>query len=302
MRDFPKEPDLPESEQTTGSMNLRYEDVSQDGRLMLEALTHGFGPTLWTKHATSSGVGVGAMIAQGVLPILTGLILEGGPGPIGLRHPLALRGSDRLAHTVDAAGEIDRLMLLGWVTATGRRARAYGPPPPGAGEPVPVGRAFAEHVFTRLFAAPADRKVRRFEGIEGFPPVPPDRYEWCPPEALLDLPEGAEPLEPAPAPDPAEVAFGVDHTDSNQHVNSLVYPRLFLDAALRRFAALGRPTALIAHRAEIAYRKPCFAGDRARLVLRAFALGERLGAVGAFISNADPAARPSCTVRALFVP
>ena len=38
------------------------------------------------------------------------------------------------------------------------------------------------------------------------------------------------------------VVFGVVHTDSNHHVNSLVYFRLFEEAALRRFAQLGAAT------------------------------------------------------------
>ena len=72
---------------------------------------------------------------------------------------------------------------------------------------------------------------------------------------------GADALDRA-SPDETLIVFGLVHTDSNQHVNSLVYMRLFEEAVLRRFAALGLPEPVLARRLEIAYRKPCFAGDR----------------------------------------
>jgi hypothetical protein len=89
-------------------------------------------------------------------------------------------------------------------------------------------------------------------------------------ETLLELEEEAEWLEPTEQRDVAPVAFGFSHTDSNQHVNSLVYPRLFGDAALRRFAALGADTKTLPVGLHIAFRKPFFAGDAAEIVLRAY--------------------------------
>ena len=100
--------------------------------------------------------------------------------------------------------------------------------------------------------------------------------------------------------------FGLGHTDSNQHVNSLVYPRFFEDAALRRLAALGLPTAAMPVYLDIAYRKPCFAGDRMRIDLTTFELDGRHGARGAFVPwdaprpGARDAVRPHATVRILF--
>jgi hypothetical protein len=65
--------------------------------------------------------------------------------------------------------------------------------------------------------------------------------------------------------------FTLDQTDSNQHVNSLVYIRLFHDAINRRLAAAGQPLLQVRSRAvDIAYRKPCFAGDKVRAQLRLF--------------------------------
>jgi hypothetical protein len=183
-----------------------------------------------------------------------------------------------------------------WTTARAPRGRTHGPPPEGAGEPIAVGRVFAEHVMTRLFAPPSERKVLVMPSGE----VPAVRWSWRPAEAVWSLPPDARALDEAPRPDDADVIFGLTHTDSNQHVNSLVYPRLFQEAALRRFAAHGRNTAILAKRLEISYRKPCFAGERARIVLRAFADGDELGAVGAFVSDGAPLERPHCVIQMRF--
>ena len=75
---------------------------------------------------------------------------------------------------------------------------------------------------------------------------------------------------------------------------------MFQDAALRRFARLGRSSRLLPKRLEIAYRKPCFAGQHGRILLRAFSVGDDLGAVGAFVSEAAPWERPHCTIQCRF--
>ncbi len=153
--------------------------------------------------------------------------------------------------------------------------------------------------MTRLFAPPAERKVLSLD-VDGESRVPHARWTWRAPGEVLELPAGARWLDDAFAPDAADVVFGLHHTDSNQHVNSLVYPRLFQDAALRRFAQHRRDARLLARRIEIAYRKPCFAGDRVEIVMRAFAAGDELGAVGALVSASAPLERPHCTMQVRF--
>jgi hypothetical protein len=290
---FPDEPEVPPSDRAEGESHLRYEDVSQDGRLMLLALPHTIGDIIWRKilnHHPSTKIA-----HSGVVPILTRFVLEGGGGPVSVGKPMHGRGCFQMAHTADAAGEVDRLLLNMWTSASAPRGRTYGPPPEGAGESIFVGRVFAEHVLTRLFAPPAERKVLQFGGR-----VPEARWSWRGLKEVLEPPPGAEPLDDALVADDGEVAFGLNHTDSNQHVNSLVYPRLFQEAALRRFAARGKMTHILARRLEVAYRKPCFAGQRVRIVLRAFADGDGLGAVGAFVSETAPLERPHCTVAMRF--
>lgn len=271
--DFPAEPDVPPEQRIATALRLRYEDISQTGHVLINALPFTMGELLWARRIYEHPIS--RAIRSGIIPILTRLTLEGG-GTVSTTEPLDARGAYQLAHSLDADGNVDRLIMRLWVTLSAQRV---------TGEPVFVGRAYAEDVFTRLFAPPSERKVSRF-ATEGLPDVPPTCVTWRAPEVVLELPEGAEPIDAEPVVDPAPLVFGLAHTDSNQHVNSLVYPRLFEEAALRRFDTLGRASNLLARYADVGYRKPCFAGDRMRVVLRAFRLDGRLGAVGGFIPQA----------------
>lgn len=294
---FPDEPRS--SEHATGEVPVRYEDIAQDGRLKLNALPQALGQVCWMDLLRRHPV---TRIArtEGIVPILSRLVIEGGVGPLSVRRALEARGTYELGHTVDATGGVNRLMLALWMDAHGAAERTHGPPPPNHGERIRAGRVFAEHVFTRLFAPPEERKVLRFEGIEGLPEVPSARYEWRAGEALLALPEGAEPLDGDLEDDAVTTAFGLAHTDSNQHVNSLEYPRLFEEAALRRLSARGLGSDLLMRHVELAYRKPCFAGDRVRVRLRTFTMGGTPGAVLALVPADAPAARPYCYGRLTF--
>ncbi len=302
---LPPEPEVPEDQRARGPVGVRYEDVSQDGRLTLAALPHALGDVLWHQkladHPMSRAVRTAA-----VVPVLTRLVVEGGDGPVSVRRSLDGEGSFQLAHTRGPDGAVDRLFLNMWVSVSGPRSRMHGPPPPDAGTTIRLGRLFAEHVFTRPFASGADRKVLslpfRPDGGAGAGWVPDAAYAFTLHERILELPDAAAPLEPDLAPDPAVVALGLGHTDSNQHVNSLVYPRLFEEAVLRRLAALGEPTALLGRSLDIGYRKPSFAGDRLRIALRTFALGDRRGAVGVFYPEGGDPSRPSCRVRLVLGP
>ena len=66
--------------------------------------------------------------------------------------------------------------------------------------------------------------------------------------------------------------------------------------------ARGPPTALLGRSLDIGYRKPSFAGDRLRIALRTFALGDRRGAVGVFYPEGGDPSRPSCRVRLVLGP
>jgi hypothetical protein len=290
------EPDVPAEQRAEGSITLRYEDVSQDGRVLLGALPSALG-VVWREIARGSPSR--GVRDAGIVPLLARLTIAGGAGPVSVLEPLQARGCMQLAHSVDASGELDKILLLMWASVTGTRGRTHGPAPDDAGEPVEVGRVFAEHVFTRPFAPPDRRRVLRLES-PGLPEVPEARWTWRSPQSLLELPDGATALDPEPSADAAPVVLGLDHTDSNQHVNSLVYPRLLTEAALRRFAAHATSRALLARSVELAYRKPSFSGDAVRWHVRAFSAAEGPGATAALLPEGEPSARPLVTARIRF--
>jgi len=289
----PPRPAFPAEQAHTARAFLRYEDVAQDGRLMpiaLPATTDGLWYEVLRAHPAQR-----AAIAQGIIPILRRLTLTALEAPIRVDEPIESSAGFLLAHDLDAAGE-PRIFLNVWTELHGAAGRIGARP---SGPPVLAGHLFAEHVFTRPFAPPDRRRVTRLP-VDGDQAVPELRYDAPAPETAAEAPAGARWLDDL-APDPAEIAFTLDQTDSNQHVNSLVYLRVFLDAAARRFAAGGHPLKVLTREIDIAYRKPCFAGDRVRVHLRLFEAGGALGAAG-FIAAPGEEARPRCYVRAIARP
>lgn len=287
----PPMPDFAPERVATASFQLRYEDIAQDGRMMATALPPAIGWTVWrqllAEHAAAS-----EMQRQGLVAILSRLTVEGTDEPIRVDRRVDSTGGYQVAHTRNPAGDVDKLFLNMWVEVRGARGRIV--PPEGPGASVVAGRVFAEHTFTRPFAPADQRRVTRLD-IPGLPSVPDAAYDFPSPTTAMELPPGAVPLDADYLPDDTITAFGLDHTDSNQHVNSLVYPRLFVEAALRRLA----PRARLVRSLDIAYRKPSFAGDRVRVHLRTFTLADRIGAAGFLVSADDPQLRPRCCARIL---
>lgn len=259
----------------TTELRARYEDITQDGRVLLTALMPGLG-AVWRSLVSSEMLE--GFRAQGILPILRRLAITAEEGPFSVHVPLSFSGTWRLAREADG----DRIFVNMWLEARAPRGATFGPPPPANAERVLVGRVFAEHVVTRPFAPAAERRVTRLD-LAGIPAVPEDLHAFEDADGLV----AGRALEPV-----AEHVFGMMHTDSNQHVNSLVYPRLFEEAVVR---VLGRPN-LLARAVELRYRKPFFAGDRTTLRLAAAATERGGSAAGAFVPAGDPGTRPSCTV------
>jgi len=269
MQNWIAAPPAPRVEGATARVHLRYEDICQDGRLLLEVLPNALGSAVWSAQLSKDSVAKTCM-EQGVIPILTRFVIEGTPGPFGVMTPLGVTGRFALAQ-----GE-DRVFLNMWADLTGPIERTYPPQPEGAGTIAPAGRIFGEHVFTRLFAPHGERRVKKLD-VPGVPdPLP--AYEARSLPSMIEIPEGVRALDDL-SPDDSPITFGLVHTDSNQHVNSLVYIRVFEEAALRRFAKLGKTELLLVRGLEIAYRKPCFAGDRMRAHVRAVDVEGRLGAL-----------------------
>jgi hypothetical protein len=277
----------PEQSAITTTM-VRYEDVAQDGRIMPIALPPAMSG-LW-HGVLRDHPGQRSSIAKGVLPILTRMTLESLDQPIRIDRPVESRAGFALAH--DGEGDDTRIFMCVWAELAGAAGRI------GAREPgplAPAGRLFSEHTFTRPVAPPDQRRVTRLD-VDGYPALPEARYRCPAPTTAGEPPDGARWIDEL-APDPAETVFSLDQTDSNQHVNSLVYIRVFLDAAQRRLAAGGHPLEVRSRAVDIAYRKPCFAGDRVRAQLRLFDGPSGLGAAGVMTGHDG---KPRCHVRVIF--
>lgn len=294
-----------EEERVFDTVRPRYGDVSQTGRFRLESIPplciERVWPVVLERHPSSEEA-----IALGQVPILTRLVIEASDGSFSVVEDATMRGGYALAHGVrHDTGELDRIYLNMWGELAAHTGHAYSPT---RGGPVArAGRVFAEHVFTRLFAPPAERKVTKLEGVRGLPTVPEKRYDAAPPRALREAPSDA--TRALAAWDSAPSVFGLDHTDSNQHVNSLVYPRMFVESALRvarreRFEMLAagnaEPTAI-----ELGFRRPSFAGDGVRFHVELHACPDRVVATGALYAEddilsdvSDTIPRPDSSLRA----
>lgn len=300
---LPPEPVVPDEHRARARFVPRYDDIGQTGHLLVTALPIALGQTGWA--AVAKNIPEDTFRRTRILPILSRFIVEAGAAPFSVTTPLDTEAVIQFAHTLGADGQIERLMLNMWCSVHGEAGRTHGFFVPNAGERLFAGRVFAEHVLTRPFDPPETRRVTEFD-IPGFPPVPEARYSWQAPEMFMQLPANAEWIDEAFKLEPAPVVFGSDRTDSNMHVNSLVYFRMFSDAILRRLWDHGKRFALRNDTLEIAYRKPSFAGDRVHVAVRAFASGEKLGA-SVILINDDEAtgpielARPRVFARMWFV-
>ena len=191
-------------------------------------------------------------------------------------------------------------MLNFYTEINGEIATTHDPQPGNGGERVEVGRAFTEHVWTRPMAPRGQRRVLSLPSGHGVPVLPSNLYVFRAPASTLELLPGGSWLEAAERVDPHPLDFGLMHTDSNNHVNSLVYPRLFEEAALRRRADLGERTDVLGTYLDLAFARPCFAGERLNVVGRAFELDGRFGYAARITKLGDPSGKPRSFARLLF--
>jgi hypothetical protein len=279
MLQLPEFPDVLSSQRAQAPVYMRFEDVAQDGSLKVGGMPHAIGLVslgkLWLHTALSDQTR-----PLGIVPILTRLAMETLGGPISVRKAVLADGSYQLAHTRNANREISRILLNAYVDLHAPIGRTHSPQPANAGTQAFVGRAFAEHVFTKPWSPPGERKVVALPTADG-PLVPGPTLRFREANDVLSLDDATKWIDPALRLDETPLTFGLTHTDSNQHVNSLVYPALFEDAALRRLIDLDYDTrSLLVDFIDIAFRKPCFAGQRMFIWLRPFERKGKLGAVG----------------------
>ncbi|MCA9577362.1 MAG: acyl-CoA thioesterase [Polyangiales bacterium] len=293
-------PDVPEAQRTRAAFPLRYADVDQTGALKFTALPLALERCGWD-HVMQPGAPMERLAREhGTLAILTRFRMRCGTGPISVSDPVEGHGAFTWSHTADDNDTANRILFTIFASLSGKVGHTHGEPPPNAGDPVALGAVEAEHVFTRPFGAPKDRRVMSLPEGCGLPSVPGPRATWRVPARLVIPPDDARRLDREPRL-ARRVLFGLTHTDSNRHVNSLVYPALFEEMALERLHDLGVATGDLQLRdLEIAYRKPCFAGERVEVMVQALRSGERFGAVGSFVPLDREDRRPSCYVQVWF--
>jgi hypothetical protein len=277
---IPEEPDVPSEQRGEAELGVRFEDICQDGRLRIDGVWPPLGRILWNEARI--GRPFAELGKRGIWNVLARLVIRAEEVPISPRRRALSRVLYQFAHTVDERGEVNRVVMRNWLCTEAVPARS----PADVTERRLIARAHGLHVFTRPLAPADQRRVVSLEGT-GLPRVPETRIDMPAAAELLQTPPGGAFLEAAPRPDTAPLVFGLSHTDLNQHVNFLTYPRCIEDAALRRFAELEPGRRLLARGLEIAYGKPCFAGGRMRVVLQAFELGDVRGVCAVFVPDAE---------------
>lgn len=254
---------------------MRYEDVAQDGRLMLPGMMAGLGTTVW-RHLVH-GRPIAKVYAHGIVPILRRLVFAGTKGPFSALTPLELTGRLALAHEPSGAGGASRVFVNMWLDAAAPHGTTFGPPPPDDAPREPAGALFAEHVLTRLFAPAGERRVTALD-IEGLPRVPGPPHRARSAEEIATAPTDAQRLGATRV---MTHTFSMASTDSNQHVNSLAYPRLFEDLALAALRDEGvREPTLLARKIDVCWQRPSFAGDTLEILVDVYRKDDELLATG----------------------
>ncbi len=270
-----------------GTLQLRYEDIAQDGRALINSIPPALG-SVW-RALLADVPDPNLLQKQGILPILSRIKINVTEHVVSPFRPYTVEGyGEQLSGIAD---DYTRVLFNVHARISAKGGHAVFAGAPGAVDL--VGTMFAEHVFTRPFAPKEQRRVLPADlvaaglMVEGEQPFEPAR-------TVIVEPEGATAIDSAFVRGEVPLAMGLMHTDANQHVNSLVYPRLFEEALLRRLATLGRPLAVRARSMEIGYRRPSFAGDVLRVDTRLFERSAhgtqpaQLVALGVFMGKDEP--------------
>jgi hypothetical protein len=277
--------------------HIRYDDLTQHAHVKQVTLPMVLARVcmekIWAKHPLFE------TRKQGIVPILSRIVIESEPIAVSFGSPLEGRGHVEIAHERDAGGHVSALFLNSHADIFAVPSRRNPAVDPTSRQPVRIGRAFGEHVLTKPFGPVEERKVLSFN-VPGQPTVPEAVHRRVRVDANVELPPGALALEAEFSPDPAPWTFGLLHTDLNQHVNSLVYARMFEEAAVRRAALHGQNRGLFAHKLSLCYRKPCFAGETMTCMLRGYQLDGAFGVAGYLAPAGTPPSKANCSFNLLF--
>ncbi len=288
---LPEMPDSPHVFHAEAALPLRYEDVCQDGRMVPIGMPHALTSVLRAcvrEHSLASAR------ALGIVPILAQIWIRGRDERVHVGKPARSVGTGVFAHVRGDSGEVERVVLDMRATIYATEGHVLDPKPKADESEVIVGEVFARHVLTKLFAPAGQRRVREvaIAGMEA-----PTEVKWLSPSDMFAPPEDATWLDGEATVSPHRPRFGLQHTDSNQHVNSLVYPRLFEEAALGRFDEHGIEEQPLARNVAINFRRPFFAGQRCEMQIQAYSREAVQGCMGTFVG---PENKVHCDVQMEF--
>jgi len=294
---FGTDSQYPAPDVARADFQIRYDDLTQHGHIKQVTLPMVLAKVcmekLWAHHPLV------VTRKQGIVPILSRLVIESEPIAVSFGAPLEGRGRIELAKEHARDGAVSALFMNSYADVWAIPSRRNKGVDPNAREHVRIGRAFGEHVLTRPFGPAEERKVLSFN-VPGQPALPDATHARVRVDANVALPEAASALDAAFTPDDAAWSFGLIHTDLNQHVNSLVYARMFEEAAVRRAARHGHNNALFARKLSLCYRKPSFAGETMHCMLRAYELNGDFGVTGYLAPENTPPERANCSFQLQF--
>jgi hypothetical protein len=282
-----------------GTIDVRYEDVAQDGRPLLECVPPSLG-CVWRKELANHPDAPKTQ-GLGIVPILTRIEVALGEDSFSPMQRFDVEGRAGMLAATNAEDGYKRALLDIETIVYGKTSHALLPRT-GPSERREVGRIRAEHVLTKLFAKKDERRVTP-EDVRAAGVRLDGARVWSRPQQIVEAPDGVTAIDGDFVRDTVPLAMGLMHTDSNQHVNSLVYPRLFEEAVMRRLHSLGRSRAVLSRALSIGWRRPSFAGDVLHVEMRLFEKGARLVACGMFFGeNERDRARARCYVRVDLAP
>jgi hypothetical protein len=121
----PAMPEFPPDQVTTNERFPRYEDCTQDGRLIATSVPPALS-TLWqttlARHPGSRNAS-----AAGIHALFTRLTVESLDASIRVHRPFDIRAGFELAHDRDAAGEVTKLYSNVWAEVRGLGGKSGGP-------------------------------------------------------------------------------------------------------------------------------------------------------------------------------
>lgn len=255
-----------------GRYPMRFEDLTQDGRAVLEPLTTALMGTYWGDAFVAHPM-MKPCVEEGVIPVLTRFVIANGDGPFGIVAPVESEGVYLLAHSTLPDSSVSRIHLLMWCNLHAPHARTLpGGTVPGEGRGL-VGQFFAEYTFTRLLAKAGERRVTALPQMEGLPSVPTAVHTPHPADVFTEPSEGYARVAGVSAALP--FTFGLRHTDANRHVNSLQSIRIAEEGAIHALAQHGMNAKLLARVVDAEYIRPCFAGETVQRRIQICARNDR---------------------------